>query len=294
MPDGLQFRLTNIYNADPSSDRPGDGLDAAMDACSTLPSILAGNFNLHHEDWAHISPTSHVRPQADRLISWAEQSSITLVSRHGEATHNLGGVIDLVWGSAQLAASRQLSSRVANDISIPSDHRVIRIVVPGNQGARYGRPGRSKLETMDKPRFLKAVTAALPALHAELAQCTTAATESQGPQTRLDAFASSFSVVLRTALDTSAKRSSGKGKGYSWWNSNCHAAGHTYHLARRHHEAALAAGLPGEREHGAADWAQRQLRNTVRKAERDFFQEKIAGAAQGESTSFECPSGHTL
>ncbi len=177
--------------------------------------------------------------------------------------------MDLVWASSPLAPGRVVTASIADDITIPSDHSVLRIAMPGGVGACYGQPGKYKTETLDEEGFTRAIMATLPGLPRALNRChSQAANPSQGNE-NLDIFAHSLSESIQGALTTSCRPSSGKATGYSW-----------FHAARGHHAAAVQAGLPGHRERTAAEEAQNQLRRCVTKVKQQFFREKVESVSQ--------------
>jgi hypothetical protein len=213
-PSGLKFIVVNVYNAGTGSARTGEAAAALIECEHRLPLVAAGDFNLHHEDWEEITPTTRVLPQGQALVDWAARKNIALVRRYGEQTHTLGGVLDLVWASSTLVASPGLTARVAQDISVPSDHSVLRITLHGGIGARYGCPGRFKMDSVDKTLFANAIRAAMPTLQADLASCSITAMQSNTQHANLDHLSESLTETLQTALELSAKRSSGKALGY--------------------------------------------------------------------------------
>jgi hypothetical protein len=114
--------------------------------------------------------------QAEDLVSCAERHNNSSVTKAGEQTHNLGGVLGLVWGSDLFIYPRGLTASDAEDVEIPSDHRVIQITLPGGLGARYGSPDHYKIEHIQKDSFTRAVSSALPASHQQVYNMQTHAT----------------------------------------------------------------------------------------------------------------------
>ncbi len=157
-----------MYNACPGSERPNGSVASIIEETEPPTTILAGDFNLHHSHWAHTRPNLRTSRQADDLVAWAHRNSISMVSKSGEQTHNLGGILDLALGSNSLIRSRGLIARVAKDIVIPSDHKVLRIVLPGGLGPQYGCPGRYLTDSIDKDRLSKAIRPAIPTLKQQL------------------------------------------------------------------------------------------------------------------------------
>jgi hypothetical protein len=76
--------------------------------------VIAGDFNLHHEEWQRVTAVTYVRTQARELVDWAALNGISLTSQHGKQTHTSQAVYS-TWRGGLIA-------RVARDIIIPSDH----------------------------------------------------------------------------------------------------------------------------------------------------------------------------
>ncbi len=153
-----------------------------------------------------------------------------------------------------------IEAKIAADRSIHSDHKTLRITLPGGRGARYGSLGRFKMETLDEARYAEAIKSATPALRKALNACNAQHEDADNLHDKLDDFASLLTCVIRAALETSAKRSSGKALGYEWWDPECQAAARSFHYSRRTLQNAFNPGLPGEREQEHAEAAQGELR----------------------------------
>ena len=86
----------------------------------------------------------------------------------------------------------------------------------------------------------------------------------------LDIAAQSLSKAIQQAYQGSAKRSLGHGTGQPWWNTECKAAVLNYKTARQE---------PTDLTH--LDETKRALRNTIRKAKRHFYHNKLNTATTG-------------
>ena len=164
-PCGFKMRVYNVYNVGPSSARAGEAVEALTNCVDTTGNaILIGDFNLHHEQWELLPNTARRTPQARRWADWCEEHGLALQNKHGEATHNLGGVLDLAWTTSSLHRARNVTACVARDIPTPSNHEVMRILVDGGKRACYGKQGRFRLDTMDAGRFIDTLRRLTPTL----------------------------------------------------------------------------------------------------------------------------------
>ena len=274
MADGTRFRLVNLYNAPPGSVRAGEAADVLLrrpDEVQAASSLVTGDFNLHHERWRPSLGPSQVTAQSREVAGWSERWNFELLTEPGTPTHARGGTLDLTWASAALRDTRDVQAEIAEDISISSDHEVVRIELAGGKGARYGCPGRYRVEKTDKPRFARVLQNAVNRRIDALAQ----AAEIDPTPSRLDAWATALADALREALEAATPRSQGLVRGYSWWNGDCKQAAAAHRGARRLHRRAEAEGRPEGYERTWLVEAAIHLKKTVKRAKRDYFNGKI-------------------
>lgn len=271
-PDGTRLRLTNIYNAPPGCDRAGEAvvlLLARPQAAQTEPGLVTGDFNLHHERWRPDMGASRATAQSREVVEWADRWECALLTEPGARTHDRGGTLDLTWATAALVDARVVQAEIAEDIPPPSDHEAIRIVLPGGRGARYGCPGRYRVDKTDEARFRAVLEGAVGQLH-EVAQAA-----ETGRPPAIDALAGSLADTVRKALHAATPRSRGLVSGYGWWNDDCKHAAAALRGARRLQRRAVESGQPGTFE---ATWraeASLFLKRTVIRAKKDFFHAQI-------------------
>ena len=164
-PCDFKMRVYNVYNAGPSSARTGEAVEALTNCVDTTGNaILIGDFNLHHKHWELLPNTARRTLQARRWADWCKEHGLALQNKHGEATHNLGGVLDLAWTTSSLHRAQTVTARVARDIPTPSNHEVMRILVDGGIRACYEKQGRFQLDTIDAGRFIDTLRRLTPTL----------------------------------------------------------------------------------------------------------------------------------
>ena len=272
-PCGLTFQLTNVYNAPTGSRLAGSAVERLCDAPGYRGRcLIAGDLNMHHESWRPSLTRSTASPllSTRRFVTWTSQRDMQLLTPYGAQTHNRGGTLDLVWGTPGLLRARDVIAGIAEDIVIPSDHRVTRIQFAGGLGATYGAPGRFRMGSTDEEVFHATLTGSQRVITRHLAEAEEYAT----PEL-LDSLASGISQSIRDALTASTKRSQGRGVGFRWWSNDCRQAAQEYRTARRNRDLARSDGWDGEREHVTEELSRERLRRTVNRARREHFQQQI-------------------
>ena len=234
--------VINVYNAPAGSDGAGEALQSLL----TLPHsytrtvFIAGDFNLHHSRW---DPNTVYPPsRADGLIEWLDKNSVVYTSEKGVPTHKQGNVLDLAFLSSNLTAI----TSVAEHLDVTSDHTPLLTSVNWDPQA-HQPPKRLRIDTLDIELF----TALLQPNLCALPRLTGLSTTED-----LDNAASGLTEAVSRAFNGSAKRSLGQNTGYPWWDESCKAAAYRHRSAR-------------------SDATARILRNTVRKAKRQYWRDRL-------------------
>ena len=114
------FLVINVYN-----DANCSALTALMSSTlPDLPTIITGDFNLHHEAWAmeESTPSSAAEP----VVEWLENKGFSLLNQPGEVTFDRAGqlsVLDLTWVSkSALDLDLVRDWAIRHDLNICSDH----------------------------------------------------------------------------------------------------------------------------------------------------------------------------
>ena len=114
-----QFLITNIYN-----DTSNSALNLLLSSpLPDLPTIISGDFNLHHSTWSGRETTSH-NTSGDALLEWATDSNLILLNEPGVRTFERGNqssTIDLFWASLALLPIIQ-DWQVHHNLDFSSDH----------------------------------------------------------------------------------------------------------------------------------------------------------------------------
>ena len=259
-PSGHNILIINIYNAPTGC--TGEGLP--IQALTLLPraafpphTFLAGDFNLHHPRW---QPSYQLGTSAaDPLINWTDDLSFCLISEADTATHKYGNVLDLAFASGPLALAGA-ESAVIPQLDVTSDHLPLLSRIPWDQ--RFQEPQtRLRPNTLQQNVFLSLLKNSLEGL------------PSLPPNplsSELDKAAESLSKAIQQAYQGSAKRSLRQGTGQPWWNTECRVAAYEYRTARRE-----------DTNLTHLDVTKRALRNTIRKAKRHFYYNKLNTATTG-------------
>jgi ribonuclease HI len=234
--------IINIYNAPTGSDNAGDAIKALfqLQRNSLQSTFLAGDFNLSHPRWnpLNLRPSS----QAEPFTAWLDSHSFAFTSEVGRQTHNRGNVLDLAFLTGPLAAN----TTTAEHLDVTSDHSPLLTTI--NWDPRFQEPfKRLRIDTLDVDLFISLLAHNLNTLPA--------LTENPSP-TELDAKAANLTSAIGEAYNGSARRALGQNSGQPWWNADCKAA-------------------VRENQTFFTTETARNLRNTVRKAKKRFWEAKL-------------------
>ena len=253
-PSSPALLIVNAYNAP----RGCRGHGAAVQALSTLPqtsfpshTLLAGDFNLHHERWQP-SYKGTDTAAAEPFIEWLDQMSFTLASDPDVPTHRRGNVLDLVFTTSRLTAAGAAAS-VDQDFATSADHHPLVTSIPWDLSAQP-TARRLRFDTLNSDRFRDLLSANLASVPPSAATSTE----------ELDVQAQALIDAVQNAYIGAAKRALGKGTGQPWWNEDCKQAAATFRRAHRLD--------PFDADTVAA---QRELRRVTRCAKRAFWRNRI-------------------
>src|SRR5271165_460571 len=234
--------IINAYNAPPGSTNPGEAINALVKLPPNLltSTFLAGDFNLLHPRWDLYTTCTSLNTEP--FIEWLDNNYFALASENGISTHSKGNVLDLAFITGPLTASTTL----AQYLDCTSDH--IPLLININWNARFpGLTKRLRVDTLDHKLF----TALLSENCKALCPLPTSPTAID-----LDQAASDLTQAISKAFNGSAKRTLGQNTGNPWWNKDCLEAVKAHKSAQSPTTA-------------------RNLRNTVRKAKKQFWEKKL-------------------
>ena len=152
----LQFSLgnkellvINVYN-----DSSGSALEVLTNAAlPDVPTIITGDFNLHHALWSRDDNPPPSTGRAEDFITWTETKRLNLLNQRGEATFfrpGVSSVLDLTWANDRaLQNDAILDWQVRNDLLSGSDH------VPISWTSSFGGPSPSSFPAQEAPFLFK-------------------------------------------------------------------------------------------------------------------------------------------
>lgn len=258
-PSGRSVTVINVYNAPPGSDGAGEAarlLGGLSPGALPRRTLLAGDFNLHHE-WWQPSFSGRPSPGAEPFVDWLSTHQYQLVSEPDTSTHDRGNVLDLVLASGPLA---QLGTKatIAEHLEVGSDHVALVCTIPWDQ--RHGDSLRPLLlKTLDSELFTSTLSVHLASVVSLPGSPTSE---------HLDDFASSLTTALQRAYAAAAKRGLPRRTGTPWWNQDCRTA------------AAYLSALQFDPQSADEDLAEakKEFRRTVSRAKASYWREKIEAA----------------
>ncbi|KAI0991837.1 hypothetical protein K3495_g16350 [Podosphaera aphanis] len=200
--------VINIYNAPPGATNPGAGLSCLLSLPETQifpQTLVAGDFNLHHDLW-HPSFSGSPSPGTGDFIRWLELRGLNLASQIDVPTHNRGNVLDLCFATDSLFA-KEISASIQADLDVTSDHLPLLILLP--EVNRIPPPTRLRFSTMDQKTFLALLSMDLEGLSPLVKS-----------KPGLDYMAAELIRILHSSFSGSAKKSLPTNKGQAWWNQS--------------------------------------------------------------------------
>ncbi|POS81998.1 hypothetical protein EPUL_005489, partial [Erysiphe pulchra] len=232
--------VLNIYNAPIGAEQAGDALTKLL-SFRAPPYFVAGDFNLRHPLWD--STINTPKPACQELIDWYNAQNLHLLNPTESPTHNRGGTIDL-----DFCADNNAKCEVRIDLHITSNHETL-ITTIHRQIQRVG-PGKLRYQHIDKEVFTHLLgRSGCPSPIRSRDELETEARE--------------LVTVIKTALTGACPRKRLQNRGTPWWNDECRQAAQAYHSARR-----IGHGI----------WERMELRTTVRRAKKAYWNSIISGA----------------
>jgi hypothetical protein len=115
----LSFLVINIYN---------DSKSTALDVLITLPlpslpTILSGDFNLHHGLWSVNDRPPPTSPKTEALLEWTDNNRFNLINKAGEVTFfrtTVRSVLDLTWANDRALKSGLLDEWQVREAAVVS------------------------------------------------------------------------------------------------------------------------------------------------------------------------------
>ncbi|KAF7174223.1 hypothetical protein CNMCM6106_008360 [Aspergillus hiratsukae] len=215
------------------------------DTLFSLPTLLAGDFNLLHTRW---QPSLTYTPavSAEPFIEWLDQLGLICTTEADRSTQSRGNVLDLTFASNSLVRNG-VHTELATHLDATSDHKPLLTTIQWDQ--RPPPTGQKiRFDTLDQPLFRSLLTTNL-----------TQVKPNNSSKADLEKLAYGLVSAIRNAYQGSAKRALPHRRGQPWWNSECKEALQQYQSGRIQ---------------------QNKFRKVVRKAQRQFWQNKLLAAAQ--------------
>ena len=216
--------IINVYNDTPKGDLCIlNQLKDTLDTFPNQPTLITGDFNLHHPSWSREDRALDQDPIAIATADWLAEKSFTLMNTRGEITHlaRHGGerpsVIDLSFANAE---ARRLDTikhwAIDPGLALDSDHNAIKFTIDhGLMEIPDYFPVKYNLKKVDTEEWSKALDNELE----KSAQMLTPLLDSENiTNDQLDTYAETLSEAIQNALALSApvRRPSPNAK--PWWD----------------------------------------------------------------------------
>ncbi|CAD6932422.1 unnamed protein product [Tilletia laevis] len=282
-PDGRELWLIDVYSA-PLSVRDGPGAGAEL--VRRLPllnkvCLLAGDFNLHHEDWAVESWAEQPTESATAFADWARDNDwyyclpAGTITRVATNRREQDSALDLVLASSPLQARGWVSEcEVRSDWSVGSDHLPILTTIGIGANHFPPRPAAFSFRRADWERCRVLVSHSLADLN-EAMRAAEASDDENARAQQLDDAAELFQGIIQHAMSETIPRREATKWGFPYWNPSCADAQRKLAdaLARRNERRRL--GLRAVRENREVKRANKQLAKEVFVARRNYHRERL-------------------
>lgn len=190
------YTMTNIYRQ-PRTDKI---MDYVISLEPPKDCLVGGDFNARHPDF---QPGTTIENRGDDLASWASSSNMEFTGIYGEATHNSGNVIDMVFSNIPL-----VESSVIQDLEVGSDHRALLTIIPG-RGTEPLEKHRYRIAQRNLPCFAGLVRNGV----ATLPNVNVVRTEEQ-----LEHCAVQFQEVFCAAIEGVSNPITTRERAEPWWS----------------------------------------------------------------------------
>jgi len=271
-----EVRVGNVYNPCVKSRGVGDvfKLLSARD-WDDAPTVLAGDWNLHHSTWcagAPDDPVSTTRPAA-LLNSWLEEGNWSLGLEAGTCTWPARApksCIDLVFLNAKMRHLPSVESNTDERLDVGSDHLTVTTEIILSSTAQAPAP-RYNLKQANMHVFKEELRGKLGPVRAKLYECKDGSgeTASQALDEAVDAL---FTAMDEALAASCPRRRVGSGRlGNAWWNAACKAALRNLQSVCRTRSERLAGGIATELDKRLENGARRHFRRVTKRAQRQHL-----------------------
>ena len=234
--------LINIYNDSPKGDRSLLArLQNADFPFPANPTIITGDFNLHHPTWSRedriLEPDSN---QADNTARWLARRGFSLLNTRGEITHlarhegERPSVIDLSFSNEPARASNAIKDWTINpSFALDSDHNAITFTIDyGISVIENPLDIKFCLNKTDPSKWLEVFEGEL-----RRERRTLDALRGPGdiPNDQLDVYADTITGCMQKAIERSAPPRKPHPKSKPWWDQDLSTATERVATAREAH-----------------------------------------------------------
>ena len=204
--------IINIYNDTPKGDECIlNQLRLQENIIPLHPTLLTGDFNLHHPDWSLEDRTHNPDQLATNISEWLTQKNFTLLNKRGEITHlarhpgERPSVIDLSFTNPTATLQDTFKDwAITPDLAMDSDHNAIKFTIDqGLKEINNFLPHKYNINKIDPAEWsdhfeheLQRVEPKLTALFH--ARCPT--------ESQLDDYADTLSDTIQNALALAAPK----------------------------------------------------------------------------------------
>jgi hypothetical protein len=235
--------IINVYNDSPKGELCIlNQLRNIYDTLPNLPTLLTGDFNLHHPSWSREDRALDQDQLATSVADWLTLKNLTLLNRRGEITHlarqagERHSVIDLSFANAEAVRLDTFKQWAVDPaLALDSDHNAIRFLLDhGLSEIRDYFPIKYNLNKVDPEEWSKAFGTELHKLEPTLTPLLTSDNLSTH---QLDTYAETISEAIQNTLAMTAPERRPSQNAKPWWDKELDDATRSVANAREAHQA---------------------------------------------------------
>ena len=218
--------IINIYNDSPKGELCIiNQLRNIHHSLPNRPTLLTGDFNLHHPSWSREDRALDQDQLATQIADWLAEKSYSLLNKKGEITHlarhagERPSVIDLSFANPEAMRLDTFKHWAINsDLSLDSDHNAITFTVDhGLQEIPNFLPIKYNTKNVNPEEWSKFFDQELTKVEHVLAPLLDNRTPSND---QLDIYAETLSQSIQNALASAAPARRPSAKAKPWWDND--------------------------------------------------------------------------
>ena len=236
--DQPKTTIINVYNDAPRGEQCIlFKLRDISNSLPTHPTLITGDFNLHHPSWAREDRALDQDQLATSIADWLAAQNFSLLNKRGEITHlarhagERPSVIDLSFANAEAVAQDTFKNwAVDPSFAYDSDHNAITLTIDyGLKEIQDFFPIKYNTKAIDPEEWSKTLDEEL----AKMENILNPLLNNEDPSNdQLDAYAETLSEIIQNTLGRTAPTRKPSPHAKPWWDKDLTEANKSVAMAR--------------------------------------------------------------